>query len=241
MLRLARIRHRQSHRQSHRQIALVSRGDGDRSCRGASTAAVATASIPDAVATIPAIPVAAPATVNVAPQAAPDCPRRRLRAWPYCHAVATRHRPRPRLSLARCSFTYAAAKSAPWLGLPPQNQAATAAKPEAAVATIPAASASGIATASGTQSLADGRAVAAQPAPTDPRPATPEQPTAGGSATPLAETKPQKPSATSSLLATLQKPFSLFSKPAAAKPTPSSDELRGQRIHANRCRSGRPD
>jgi YHS domain-containing protein len=182
--------------------------------------AVATASIPDAAATTPAMPAAAPAAVNVAPQAAP--------ATIAADSALGRTAPQSPLAIdpaptSPAAPSHSAAKSAPWLGLPPQNQPATAAKPEAAVAAIPAASASGIATTSGTQSLADGRAVAAQQAPTDPRPATPEQPTAGGSATPLAETKPQKPSATASLLAALQKPFSLFSKPAAAKPTPSSE------------------
>jgi YHS domain-containing protein len=182
------------------------------------SAVVATASIPEAAATIPAMPAAAPAAVNVAPQAAPTT----LAADSALGRTATQSPlaidPAP---TSPATPSHAAAKSAPWLGLPPQNQPATAAQPEAAVAAIPAASASGIATTSGTQSLADGRAVAAQPAPTDPRPATPEQPTAGGM--PLAETKPQKPSATASLLAALQKPFSLFSKPAAAKPTPSSE------------------
>jgi YHS domain-containing protein len=189
----------------------------------ASPAAVATVTIPDAAATTPAMPAAAPTAVDVAPQAAPtalaaDSTLGRTAAQSPL-AIDPAPAPAPTSPAAP---SHATARSAPWLGLPPQNQAATATKPEAAVAAIPAASASGIATASGTQSLADGRAVAAQPAPTEPRPATPEQPTAGGSATPLAETKPQKPSATSSLLAALQKPLSLFSKPAAAKPTPSS-------------------
>jgi YHS domain-containing protein len=184
-----------------------------------SLAAVATAPFPNAEATTPAMPVAAPAAVNVDSQASPTT----LAADSSLGRTAAQSPlaidPAP-ASPAAPSHT--AARSAPWLGLPPQNQPATAAKPEAAVAAIPAASATGVATASGTQSLADGRAVAAQPAPTDPRSATPEQPTADGSATPLAETKPQKPTATSSLLSALQKPFSLFSKPAAAKPAASS-------------------
>jgi YHS domain-containing protein len=185
----------------------------------ASSAAVAAAPFPDAAATTPAMPAAAPAAVAVAPQAS---------ATPLA-ADSTLGRTAAQSPLAidpaptsPAAPSQAAARSAPWLGLPPQNQTATAAKPEAAAAAIPAASATSIATASGTQPLADGRAVAAQQAATDPQPATPEQPTAGGSATPLAETKPQKPTATSSLLSALQKPFSLFSKPAAAKPTPSS-------------------
>jgi YHS domain-containing protein len=185
----------------------------------ASPAAVVTAVVPDAVATTATMPEAAPVAANVAPQAAPTA----LAADSALGRTAAQSPlaidPAPTSPAAP---SHAAARSAPWLGLPPQSQPATAAKPEAAVAAIPAASATGITTASGTQSLADGRAVAAQPAPTAPQPATPEQPTADGSATPLAETKPQKPSATSSLLAALQKPFSLFSKPAAAKPTPSS-------------------
>lgn len=187
----------------------------------ASLVAVATAPFPDAAATTPAMPAAVPAAVNVAPQAPPTT----LAAdSTLSHTAAQSPLAIDPAPTSPAAPSNAAARSAPWLGLPPQNQPATAAKPEAAVAAIPAASATGIATASGTQSLADGRAVAAQQSPTAPRPATPEQPTTGGSATPLAETKPQKPSATSSLLATLQKPFSLFSKPAAAKPTPSSEK-----------------
>jgi YHS domain-containing protein len=184
-----------------------------------SPAAVVTAAVPDAVATTASMPEAAPAPVNVAPQAA-TTPLAADSAFGRTAAqspLAIDPAPTP-----PAAPSHAAARSAPWLGLPEQNQTATAAKPEAAVAAIPAASATEIATASGTQLLADGRAVAVQPAPTDPRPATPEQPTADGSATPLAETKPQKPTATSSFLAALQKPFSLFSKPAAAKPTQGS-------------------
>ena len=185
----------------------------------ASPATVVTAAVPGAVATSPSMPEAAPVTVNVAPQVA-TTPIAADSAFGRTTAQSPLAiDPAPASPAAP---SHAAARSAPWLGLPPQNQTATAAKPEAAVAAIPAASATGIATASGTQSLPDGRAVAAQQAPTDPRPATPEQPTADGSATPLAETKPQKPTATSSFLAALQKPFSLFSKPAAAKPSPSS-------------------
>jgi YHS domain-containing protein len=185
----------------------------------ASSAAVAAVPFPDAAATTPVMPAAAPAAVTVAPQASPTALATDSTLGRTAAQSPLAIDPAPTSPAAP---SHAAARSAPWLGLPPQNQTATAAKPEAAVAAIPAASATSIATASGTQPLADGRAVAAQQAATDPRPATPEQPTAGGSATPLAETKPQKPTATSSLLSALQKPFSLFSKPAAAKPTPSS-------------------
>ena len=133
----------------------------------------------------------------------------------------------------------ATARAAPWLGLPQQNQPVTPVKPEptAAVAAMPAAGSSSTAAAAGFQSLADARATAAPQLPTAPQPAapqpaapqpaaaqpaTPEQPNAGGSGTALAETKPPKPSMSSSLLSALQKPFSMFSSPTAAKTAPSS-------------------
>ena len=75
---------------------------------------------------------------------------------------------------------------------------------------------------SGSESLADAKASSVQQPQPETNPATPAKPNSEASATALAETKPQKPSATSSLLSALQKPFSLFSKPAAAKPAPSS-------------------
>jgi YHS domain-containing protein len=105
------------------------------------------------------------------------------------------------------------ARSAPWLGLPQQNQAAAPAQPEPPAAVTRSESlASGGKTAAGTQPQSESR----QPAPTPAAAATP-----GSAATALAESKPQKPSATSSFLAAIQKPLSFFSKPAAAKAAPS--------------------
>lgn len=54
------------------------------------------------------------------------------------------------------------------------------------------------------------------------QPATPTESGPGGTTAALAETKPQKPSVTSSFLSAIQKPLSLFSKPAAAKAAPST-------------------
>ena len=101
----------------------------------------------------------------------------------------------------------ATAGSAPWLGAQQQTQSIStpATAQAAATAAIPPA------------------ASAPRPA-GEPQPSTTEQATAGAAATPLAETKPEKPAtATSSLLAALQKPFSLFTtKPMFAKSTPKS-------------------
>jgi len=182
--------------------------------------AVATTLVPTAAATTPAMLAAAPAAVDVPPRAAPTT----LAA--SSALVLTPAQSPLTIEPTPAAPALSSAKSAPWLGLPQQNQ--PAAKPEsaAAVATIPAtgpgADSSAMAATSGAQSLTDGRATAAQQTPAQTTPATPEQPGSGASATALAETKPQKPSTTSSLLAALQKPFSLFSKPAAAKPAPGS-------------------
>lgn len=101
----------------------------------------------------------------------------------------------------------ATAGSAPWLGTPQQTQ------PISTLATAQAAATAAIPPA----------ASAPRPA-VEPQPSTTEQATASAAATPLAETKPEKPAtATSSLLAALQKPFSLFTtKPMFAKSTPKS-------------------
>jgi len=121
--------------------------------------------------------------------------------------------------------SHSMARAAPWLDLPQQNQPAST--PAAAMAASPAAGPAAseqtsVSQASGSQSLADAKSSAAQQPQTETNPATPAKPDAEASATALAETKPQKPSATSSFLSALQKPFSLFSKPAAPKPAPSS-------------------
>ena len=125
--------------------------------------------------------------------------------------------------------SHSTAGAAPWLGLPQQNRPATPSTPAApaAMAASPAAGPAATAQtsgsqAAGSQSLADAKTSVAQQPQAEQNPATPAQPNAEASATALAGTKPQKPSATSSLLSALQKPFSLFSKPAAAKPAPSS-------------------
>jgi YHS domain-containing protein len=130
--------------------------------------------------------------------------------------------------------SHSTAGAAPWLGLPQQNQPSTPSTPAAAAAIAasptagPAASAQTSGSqafgsqAAGSQSLADAKNSVAQQSQAVQNPATPAQPNAEASATALAETKPQKPSATSALLSALQKPFSLFSKPAAPKPAPSS-------------------
>jgi YHS domain-containing protein len=164
--------------------------------------AVATASVPADAAFMPDLPAAAPAPVESTLRTAPAA----LAASSSLGSTSTQTplniEPTPTAPTAPTAPSQATARSAPWLGLPQQNQTATPVKPEpaAAVAAMPATGSSATAATS----------------------AAPEQPNAGGSATALAETKPQKPSTTSSLLSALQKPFSLFSKPAAAKAAPSS-------------------
>jgi YHS domain-containing protein len=125
--------------------------------------------------------------------------------------------------------SHSTAGAAPWLGLPQQNQPATPSTPAAAAAMAASPTASPAAgsqtsgsQAAGSQSLADAKNSVAQQPQAEQNPATPAQQNAEASATALAGTKPQKPSATSSLLSAIQKPFSLFSKPAAPKPAPSS-------------------
>lgn len=97
------------------------------------------------------------------------------------------------------------AGSASWLGAPQQNQLASAlqAAPAAATAAIPPA--------------------ASAPQPTaDTTPTAPEQSVTGAAAS-VAETKPEKPaSTTASLLAAVQKPFSMIAKLATPKPKPTS-------------------
>jgi YHS domain-containing protein len=102
------------------------------------------------------------------------------------------------------------AQSAPWLGLPQQNQTAAPAPAGPPVATPR------------TETIANGRPTGAPQSPPDAKPPVSAQPAPSGAATALAETKPKKPTVTSSMLSALQKPFSLFSKPQAAKPAPGS-------------------
>ena len=191
--------------------------------------AVATTLVPDAAATPPAMLDVAQAAVGAPAPAtpAPATPAT-LAANSAFGSTATQTplsiEPTPTTPAAPSQAT---ARSAPWLGVPQQNQPVAPVKPEptAAVAAMPAAgssAAAAAAAASGSQSPADASATAASPPPAAPQPATPEQPNAGGSGTALAETKPPKPSMSSSLFSALQKPFSMFSKPAAAKTAPSS-------------------
>ncbi len=186
----------------------------------AESTAVATTSVPTAAATMPAMLAVAPAAVDVPPQTAP--------ATLATSSALGRTPAQAPLTIEPTPTTpsLSTAKSAPWLGLPQQNQPAAKPDAAAAVATMPAtgpvADASAMAATSGAQSFADGRAAAAQQPSGETKPTTPEQPTAGAAATALTGTKPQKPTTASSLLAALQKPFSLFSKPAAAKPAPGS-------------------
>ena len=118
--------------------------------------------------------------------------------------------------------TPAPARSAPWLGLPQREQVATAPAPATADAPRSPAAAPRPPAASQLAAAPTGQAPAATAAPSAiPAPAAkPEQPSAGGQAAALADSKPRKPtpSTTSSLLSAIQKPFSMFSKPTAAKP-----------------------
>jgi YHS domain-containing protein len=146
--------------------------------------------------------------------------------------------------------SHSTAGAAPWLGLPQQNQPAaptpTPPAPAAAMAAVPAAGPSASAATSGfqapgSQSLADAKVSTAQQPQAETNPATPAKPNADASATALAETKPQKPSATSSFLSALQKPFSLFSKPAAAKPAPSSTSTAASTLPQTAATPAEPD
>jgi YHS domain-containing protein/thioredoxin-like negative regulator of GroEL len=121
----------------------------------------------------------------------------------------------------------AAAGSAPWLGLQPQNQpprpmASEPASPASAVASMPNTGSPANAATPSSQAIADARNAAAPQPPAATQPPTQAAPNASGSATALAETTPPKPSATASLLSAIQKPFSMFSKqPPAKKETPT--------------------
>jgi len=181
----------------------------------AESTAAGTTSVPAAATTMPAMLAAAPAAVDVPAQTTPAT----LATSPTLGRTPAQPLAIEPTPTAPSNST---ARSAPWLGLPQQSQPAMKPEPGAAAATMPAAGSSAVATSSSSQSVADGRAAAAQQPPAEAKPTTPEQPTAGASATALAETKPQKPTTASSLLSALQKPFSLFSKPAAAKPAPGS-------------------
>jgi len=125
------------------------------------------------------------------------------------------------------------ATSAPWLNAPPREPTpATAATPsQSSPSGQPAA-----------QTFADSRPAAPAQTLTESKPTVPQQPgqpTNGGSPTALAQTTPEaapgtptktKPqsaaaAAASSLLATLQKPFGMFTKQAKPQPNPDTKEL----------------
>ncbi len=109
----------------------------------------------------------------------------------------------------------ATARSVPWLGLPQQTQPSAAPRPEPATMVAAAPSTAGTAP----ESVASAPATASQPQ-TGGQLSTASPPAPGGAATARAETKPAKPTTTSSFLAAIQKPFSLFSKPATSKAVP---------------------
>ena len=119
-------------------------------------------------------------------------------------------------------------KSAPWLGATQGDQVAAPARsaPAAAVAVAPAAPAVPSAPASPavSQPLAASKTPATPQPPAETQPTTPKPSATTGSATAVADSKPQKPatSFSSSLLSAMQKPFSMFSKPATAKPAPQN-------------------
>jgi YHS domain-containing protein len=134
-------------------------------------------------------PTTTPATSNLATAAAPPAP---AAASPLAGTVAQKP-----LSIETSPSAPAPAngRSAPWLGLPQREQVAAAPQP------APPAS-------------------QAQAAPQG-RQAQSAQPTPGDRSSALAEAKPQKPatSTSSSLLAAIQKPFTMFGKPTDTKPT----------------------
>jgi len=129
--------------------------------------------------------------------------------------------------------TAAMATSAPWLNAPPRE-------PTPATAATPSQSSPSGQPAS--QTFADSRPAAPAQTLTESKPIVPQQPgqpTNGGSPTALAQTTPEaapgtptktKPqsaaaAAASSLLATLQKPFGMFTKQAKPQPNPDTKEL----------------
>ena len=113
------------------------------------------------------------------------------------------------------------ARAAPWLGLPSQDRPATASAREPFAGTTRPESLAGAPSAATPRPQAEPKSAASMQPATPAQPATPIEPAPGTSAA-LAENKPQKPSTTSSLLSALQKPFSMFSKPASPKAAASS-------------------
>jgi len=156
---------------------------------------------------VPIEPAQAAATPTTMPSIAPALPATSSTAGLASTAPQTPLSIEPAPSTA----SNTPARAAPWLGLPQQNQPAVPAPSEPPV------------TKPQTQTLADGQPTAPPQQQPGSTPAASTQPAPGGAATALADTKPQKPTATSSFLSALQKPFSLFSaKPQASKPAQGS-------------------
>lgn len=188
----------------------------------ATAALAAPSAVPAELPTAPVAAPAAPATLAASDHAA-TAPAAASFNEPLSSTVA--HTP---LSIEPSPTTPATipSKSAPWLGATQGDQVAAPARPApaAAVAVAPAAPAAPSASASPavSQPLAASKTPAAPQPPAETQPTTPKPPVTAGSATAVADSKPQKPatSFSSSLLSAMQKPFSMFSKPATAKPAP---------------------
>jgi YHS domain-containing protein len=188
--------------------------------------ATAASAAPSAVpAELPAAPVAAPAAP--ATLAASDHAATAPAAASFNEPLSSTVAQTP-LSIEPSPTTPATipSKSAPWLGATQGDQVAAPARPApaAAVAVAPAAPAVPSAPASPavSQPLAASKTPAAPQPPAETQPTTSKPSVTAGSATAVADSKPQKPatSFSSSLLSAMQKPFSMFSKPATAKPAP---------------------
>jgi YHS domain-containing protein len=188
----------------------------------ATAALAAPSAVPAELPTAPVAAPAAPATLAASDHAA-TAPAAASFNEPLSSTVA-----QTPLSIEPSPTTPATipSKSAPWLGATQGDQVAAPARPApaAAVAVAPAAPAVPSAPASPavSQPLAASKTPAAPQPPAETQPTTPKPPVTAGSATAVADSKPQKPatSFSSSLLSAMQKPFSMFSKPATAKPAP---------------------
>jgi YHS domain-containing protein len=197
-----------------------------------STAGIAAAAVPPQASASPFMtpPAAAPATVPAAagdlaaassapsvPVTAPPAPARDAVvepiAAPPAGAAVARTVPAKPLSIepAPATAPSRSASAASWLGLPQREPSTTPAPADA----MPQLTAAPTGTAAPAQATA-------------PQPGTPPAATApqgqAGTAPAVADSKPQpaKPSSAASLLATLQKPFSLFSKPTASNAKPAT-------------------
>jgi YHS domain-containing protein len=188
----------------------------------ATAALAAPSAVPAELPTAPVAAPAAPATLAASDHAA-TAPAAASFNEPLSSTVA-----QTPLSIEPSPTTPATipSKSAPWLGATQGDQVAAPARPApaAAVAVAPAAPAVPSAPASPavSQPLAASKTPAAPQPPAETQPTTSKPSVTAGSATAVADSKPQKPatSFSSSLLSAMQKPFSMFSKPATAKPAP---------------------